>query len=316
MTDPVDTADSSSHWAATLVTGSSGCIGAAVARRLASQGRAVVGLDLVAPAEPPPFAAVVGSLCDVHLIHRIFTQHRIERVVHCGGISSAAIAPTEPYLHCETNVFGTVHMLEASRIHGVKRFVYCSSTGAYGETGGVAVDETALLQPVSVYGATKAACDALLRAYRLQHGLDGISLRIGRVYGPGRRTASVVRDLLEAGLSGRTFRVPSDGGRRFQYVYVDDVVGAIIRALDLPQLPRIVYNLSGPGHYSNREVAALVRGLLPEAGFEFEPEAQQPTSGPLLDYEAAVRDLGYRPHTLEAGVASFLLRMRADVKQN
>jgi nucleoside-diphosphate-sugar epimerase len=173
-------------------------------------------------------------------------------------------------------------------------------------------EETALL-PVTVYGATKAACDVIVRAYRLQHGLNATSLRIGRVYGPGRRTGSLITTMMEAAVAGRPLRLPASGGRRLQYVYEDDIVTALHLALDAPDLPQPSYNVSGPGSHSDEEIATVIGALVPGAAIAFEAGTLDDGSfpGAPLDCSAAQRDFNYTPQfDLERGLTAFLANLQ------
>lgn len=299
-----------------LVTGSSGCLGFPLAARLAKEGRTVVGLDIAPPRLTPPFAAVGGDVNDVHLLDRLFREHRFEAVVHCGGISGQMVAPQDPFKNCHVNIFGTVHLLETARANGVSAFVYCSSQAAYGSTAASNISEDVAFSPTTVYGATKGACDLLMRAYRDQHGVNTTSLRIGRVYGPGRRTESLMFTMLEAAFAKRPLRLPASGGRRLQYVYDADIVSALAAALDAGKLPQPAYNVSGPGSYSDEEIAAIVRDLVPGADIAFEGSAKPAgtfVAAP-LDYSAAARDFGYAPqYDLPRGLAAYAAWFRDNI---
>lgn len=280
-----------------LVTGSSGCLGRPLANRLAREGRTVIGLDIVPAHGTADFTQVAGDVGDSSLLQELFARHGFEGVVHCGGISGQMIAADNPYLVGRVNVFGTMHLLEAARVHEAKRFIYCSSQGAYGVEARQAITEETAFQPVTVYGATKAACDLMARAYRLQHGLNVTSLRIGRVYGPGRRTGSLITTMVEAAVAGRSLRLPASGGRRLQYVYEDDIVTALHQALDASDLALPSYNVSGPGSHSDEEIAGMIRALVPAADIAFEAAPLDDGSfpGAPLDCSAAQRDFGYAP---------------------
>jgi UDP-glucuronate 4-epimerase len=292
-----------------LITGSSGCLGRPLASRLASEGRAVIGLDITSASGAVPFEEIEGDVCDPHLLHRLFSRHAFDTVVHCGGISGQMVAPDNPYRNCQVNVFGTVHLLEAARVHKVARFIYCSSQAAYGTTSVDRITEAEPFLPVTVYGATKAACDAIVRAYRIQHGLDATSLRIGRVYGAGRRTGSLIASMLKAAVERRPLRLPASGGRQLQYVYEADVVSALLLAVDAPRLPESAYNISGPGRYTDEEAAAIIRSLVPGADITFQDTRLDDGSflSAQLDCSAARRDLGYVPaYDLTRGLTTFL----------
>ncbi|MBI3936349.1 MAG: NAD(P)-dependent oxidoreductase [Betaproteobacteria bacterium] len=296
-----------------LVTGASGCLGYPLANQLAREGRSVVGVDIVPARGPVSFHSVSGDVCDPHLIYGLFHAYRFDAVVHCGGISGQMVAPGEPYRNCQVNVFGTVHLLEAARRHEIAHFVYCSSQAAYGDAPVQPLLENTPFQPTTVYGATKAACDLLARGYRVQHGLNTTALRIGRVYGPGRRTGSLIFSMLDAAVSKRPLCLPASGGRRLQYVYDADIVSALYLALNAGKLPNPAYNVSGPGSHSDEEIAALIRSLAPEADITFEhSNAKGETAvGAPLDYSAAQRDFGYEPrYDLARGIAAYLEWLR------
>ena len=296
-----------------LVTGSSGCLGRPLAHRLAREGRTVVGLDIAGANGAVDFTPVAGDVADAQLLHRLFVHHGFDSVVHCGGISGQMVAAEDPYKNCQVNVFGTVHLLEAARIHKVARFIYSSSQGAYGVSARDAMTEETAFLPVTVYGATKAACDVIVRAYRLQHGLNATSLRIGRVYGPGRRTGSLITTMMEAAVAGRPLRLPASGGRRLQYVYEDDIVTALHLALDAPDLPQPSYNVSGPGSHSDEEIATVIGALVPGAAIAFEAGTLDDGSfpGAPLDCSAAQRDFNYAPQfDLERGLTAFLANLQ------
>lgn len=296
-----------------LVTGSSGCLGHPLANRLAGEGRTVVGLDIVAPRDAGKYGHVLGDVGDRALLDGLFRRHGFDAVVHCGGISGQMVAPDDPYRNCQVNVLGTVHLLEAARVHKVGRFIYSSSQGAYGVEAREPITEDAAFLPVTVYGATKAACDVIARAYRLQHGLPATSLRIGRVYGPGRRTGSLMTTMVEAAVAGRPLRLPASGERRLQYVYEDDVVTALHQVLLTPDLPLPSYNVSGPGAHSDEEIAAVIRTMVPQADIAFEtvPLDDGSFPGAPLDYSAARRDFGYAPqYDLVRGLTAFLASLQ------
>jgi UDP-glucuronate 4-epimerase len=295
------------------VTGSSGCLGRPLANRLAREGRTVIGLDIVPARDDVAFTEVAGDVGDAESLRELFVRYGFDAVVHCGGISGQMVAPDDPYRNCRVNVFGTVELLELARIHKVGRFIYGSSQGAYGTAAREGITEETAFLPVTVYGATKAACDLIARTYRLQHGLNVTSLRIGRVYGPGRRTGSLITTMIEAAIARRSLRLPASGGRRLQYVYEDDIVTALHQALLSPCLPQPAYNVSGPDSYSDEEIAEIIRALVPDTDITFEPAPLNDGSfpGAPLDCSAARRDFGFAPHyDLNRGLAAFLASLQ------
>jgi nucleoside-diphosphate-sugar epimerase len=213
-----------------------------------------------------------------------------------------------PFGTITTNILGTANILEACRIHGVKRVVYTSSTTAYGDTPPAPVREEAPLRPKDIYGATKAAGEALVGAYSDQYGLEGVSLRISWVYGPRRSTDCLIRTLIEDALGGRPTHLEFGVGFYRQYVYVDDVVSAIVAALEAPSYVRHVYNVTGGSYDTLDQVKAVVQGILPQAQIEMKPGPDPiDTMQEEFDISAVRRDLGFSPEfSLEQGIAAYV----------
>jgi len=278
-----------------LVTGADGLLGRLLVRRLAESGRHVVATDLNEAAEAPDgVAVVVGDFCDPALIARLFDDNIFDAVVHLGGVSGPMLLRDDPARIVAINVGATANLIETAWRAGVKRFVYASSRSAYGVMEPLPTPETAAFRPPGVYGATKAAGDALVRGYRAEHGLDGVALRIGTVYGPERRTDCLATDMLRAALAGRPLRLARNSGRVTPFVYRDDVVTGIECALDTPVLAADAYNIGGPEALSDAELAKLVHELVPGADITVPPPDGALTGG-LLDGTRAAHDLGYAP---------------------
>ena len=282
---------------AIVVTGSAGLIGFGVASRLAREGRAVIGTDRIQPREAGGFLSTDAELTDVHKLHDICSGD-IAAIVHCGAVSGPMLGRDNPRAVIETNVAGTANLLEIARQRGV-RLVYCSSTSAYGNTpaGLDPVPEDAPLAANDVYGATKAASDIITRAYVAQTGLDAIVLRFSWVFGPRRRTACVVREMIQDAQAGRSTALPYGRGFTRQYVYIDDVVAAVIAAIDAGEFgSQRAFNITGGQRLEFGEIVDSVRKVLPEAqitlGEGADPEDQ---SHGRFDISAAARVLGWQP---------------------
>ena len=283
---------------AIVVTGSAGLIGFAVASRLAREGRAVIGTDRIQPREDGGFPSTDAELTDVHKLHAICSSD-IKAIVHCGAVSGPMLGRDNPRAVIETNVAGTANLLEIARQRGV-RLVFCSSTSAYGHTavGLEPVPEDAPLAADDIYGATKASGDILTRAYVAQTGLDAVVLRFSWVYGPRRRTTCVVREMIKDAQAGQPTTLPYGRGFTRQYVYIDDVVSAVIAALDAEEIgPQRAFNITGgaaPGIRRDRRRRAEPRYRQAQItlGEGADPEDQ---SHGRFDISAAARVLGWRP---------------------
>jgi nucleoside-diphosphate-sugar epimerase len=291
---------------AILVTGLSGLIGGAVARRLADAGKVVVGMDRAASADAG-FPVIVHDLPDLHRWHEAITRYRVRKVVHAGGISGPMLLQDAPARLCDINIGGLLGLLEAARIHKLERVVWFSSILAYGDRPDLTdVCEDTPLSPNTIYGATKASGEALIEAFHAEHGVDAVSFRVASCYGPGRTTACLMRTLIEDGLDGRTTFVRDAPERTRQHVFVDDVVNAVCAALDAKTFTRRAYNI-GPGiAQSLDEIVDAVRCAVPGTSVAFQPDGLSWNTfglGPLL-IDAARRDLAFEPRvSLAEGAA-------------
>ncbi len=292
-----------------LVTGVGGLIGHATALRLAAAGHRVVGMDRQLPLGfTLPF--VSHDLPDLHRWHEVITKHKINKVVHAGGVSGPMLLKDAPQRIIDINLNGLSALLEAARIHGIKRIIGFSSVVAYGDhPGKPEITESSWLNPQNVYGATKAAGDALISAYHAEYGVDAISLRVAGCYGPGRVTPCVVRTLLENGLAGVETLVKEDTDRTRQFIFVDDVVEGVCAALDASSFRQRSYNI-GPGvaHTADQLIAAVKQSLPTlRAKVDSQGLAINSFGVGVLKINAARRDFGFTPKTsLEEGVAHTL----------
>ena len=193
------------------------------------------------------------------------------------------------------NVGGTVNLLDVMRKRGLRRMAYCSSVSAIGPTHEKS-DGTLIPAPSTVYGATKTACEHILEGYRIEHGVDSVSLRFPHVYGPRRGTACAIKTMILDAIAGRTTRLGPSGDVPTQYIHADDAALALVTALDAPALPARRYMATGGEFLPMAAVAAIVREVVPGARVEIEPgmastyEVQQE-----FDVTPIARDIGFRP---------------------
>ncbi|MFT4183378.1 MAG: NAD(P)-dependent oxidoreductase [Rhizobium sp.] len=298
-----------------LVTGAGGLVGHAVCRRLQAARRPFVAIDLRA-ANDDGVSVMAVDVTDIHRLYAFFdAQGPFDAIVHCGALSGPMLARDNPVLLHSVNVNGTVNVLELARLRSVRRVVFCSSVSAYGDTpaGLSPVTEDAPLRPSSVYGATKAACEAIAHGYAIQHGVDTLSMRLGWVYGPRRTTDCDIRDMILSGLRGEVFRRPFGAVTMRQYVHVDDVARALLLAVDAAGLPRRAYTINGGSYLALPEVAAIVGrsvpGLVTEFGVSCDPDEDTQAR---FDLSSARDELGYDAAIrLEEGTATYTAWLRS-----
>lgn len=289
-----------------LVTGAAGLLGNAVRTKLETEGRQVLPIDRVAATEEGR-EIIRCDVTDVHRLHAVTTGRTLGGIIHCGAYSGPMVERDNPNAIVQVNIVGTANMLEVARIHKAGRFVFCSSTSAYGATPKGLLDEDTPLVSSSVYGASKVTGEHLVQAYARQHGLDGVSLRISWVYGPRRSTDCMIRTMILDALQGRATRVPFGRDFHRQYIHVEDAAAALIAALDAPAIGQMAYNVTGGTYRTLAEIADVVRQVLPGADIELGP-GPDPVDDrqSQFDISAAARDLGYRPsHGLTSGIRSY-----------
>lgn len=296
-----------------LVTGAAGFIGYPTLLAALEEGWDAAGFDLAPPAElaaGTPF--VRGDFTDRGEVDRVLRERSIDTIVHTGGISGPMLSRDDPYHVCRTNIVGTMNLLEAARVGGVQRFVYLSSAHAYGDTPPPPVPEDAPFRTRDMYGATKASCDLLVRAYRTQYELDAVALRVSQGYGPRRRTREAIRTMIEDALAGRLTTLDFGGGYERAYLYVKDAVRAAIAAIKAPSFSQHAYNVAGDEFVAMERIADIVASVLPSARITMAPGVDAlGYRRERLDISAARKDLGWAPEwNLERGIADYAAWMK------
>ncbi len=255
-----------------LVTGGGGFIGLAVCRALAARGDRATALDV---AISPGLAALAGSGANVRAVQgellewprvaELFRADRPDAVIHCAAIVGVLHSVRAPMATMRVNVEGSLTLLEAMRLHGVRRMIHISSEETYGDFQAPVIAEDHPQNPVMAYGVSKLAVEHLARSYRAIYGTETIHLRTSWVYGPGLPRLRVPRTFIDAALDGRAFHLAGGAEMRVDHTFIDDVVDGILRALDLPAHPFDAYNLSSGAAVSLAEIAAMVNELVPGA---------------------------------------------------
>jgi nucleoside-diphosphate-sugar epimerase len=290
-----------------LVTGGAGLIGHNVQKLLEKRGDQVIAIDKF-ESSIEGRKIVECDLVDANSLHRMVLTHRIDSIVHCGAVSGPMVARDRPPTIVQTNLVGTANILELARIHGLRRVVICSSVTAYGSTQSGPVPEDVPLNPTSVYGASKAACEHLMYGYFRQHGVDAVALRLSWVYGPRRQTECLIRDMLLDALQEKPTRLAWGADFYRQYIYVEDAAASLVLALDAQELKRRTYSITGGSYLTLGQVAEIVCQLVPRADIEVLPghDPEDDVQG-VFDISAAQRDLGYSPQiSIEQGIRKYL----------
>ncbi len=290
-----------------LVTGAAGFIGSTLVDRLLADGHAVVGLDNFATGRASNLDHLAGNAAHVFVeadivtvdLDALFEQHRPEVVFHLAAQIDVRRSVADPQFDASVNVIGTVRLAEAARRAGVRKVVHTSSGGSiYGAPPQYPTPETAPTNPVSPYAAGKVAGEIYLNTFRHLYGLDCSHIAPANVYGPRQDPhgeAGVVAIFAQALLSGKSTKVFGDGSNTRDYVFVDDVVDAFVKASgDAGGGQR--FNIGTGIETSDRQLHSAVAAA---AGTPDDPEFHPPRLGDLkrscLEIGLAKRVLGWCP---------------------
>ena len=232
-----------------LITGGRGFIGRAVMKLLLRPGYRVVSLDVSPPSAARDHESARDVMCDISdadELRRVFEAEPIGGIVHLAAILPT-VAQREPRRATEVNIGGSIHLLEMARRFGVRRMVFGSSLSLYGSwPADHVVAETDRAAPEDLYGAAKLYVERLGETYRDCHGLEFVSLRIGRAVGPGAQSAtSAWRSQIFELLGARDpdeIALPYVGSERVLLVHVDDVARMLVVLLRAAHPAHAVYN--------------------------------------------------------------------------
>jgi len=207
------------------------------------------------------------------LATRLRAFEGVDAVFHFAANPEMRVSTTDPEIRFKENAVATFNLLETMRRRGVKEIVFASSSSVYGEPGNIPVDEDAPVRPVSVYGASKAACESLIHAYSKLYGIRAVVLRYANVVGP-RLRHGVVYDLLMKLRRDRTrLEVLGDGTQIRSYIYIDDAIRATIVAYEKAEETFEVFNVASEDWITvNDVVHAILRVVgLDNIKIEYKP---------------------------------------------
>ncbi len=305
-----------------LVTGAAGFIGSHLAERLLQSGYRVVGLDNFDEFYPPAmkrenagvlqaydnFKMVEGDIREACHLEDIFRNNDIEIVFHLAARAGVRPSLEQPLLYESLNVGGTVNLLEFSRTHGVRQFLFASSSSVYGINGKAPFKESETGYPISPYAASKAAAELFCRTYSYLYHLPVVVLRLFTVYGPRQRPEMAIHRFTRLIEQGEEVILFGDSAVKRDYTYVDDIVAGFEGALALRDGTYRVFNLGRGNAVDLRFLLSLIESALGKRA-RTRSLAMQPGEVPLTlaDITKARSLLGYEPKTsVEEGIPRFV----------
>lgn len=294
-----------------FLTGGAGFIGSHVAERLMAQGHQVAILDNLSRGErswiPPKAVLYEGDLRDKRFVTAVVAEVQPQVVIHAAAQTSVARSLEHPEEDLEINALGTLHLLEASRKAGVRRFVYLSSGGALYPGGPEPAREEDRLLPSTPYGISKLAGELYVRQASFEHGIEAVALRLANIYGPRQKEPAVVPSFCRRLLQKEPCLLHGDGRAYRDFVYVEDAVEAILLAVerDLPgEEPFVAFNVASSTRTDVLTLFRKLKDLLdPHASPAFLPLPRGIQEGSLLDASRIREAWGWQARTsLEEGL--------------
>ncbi len=251
---------------------------------------------------------VEGDIRDAPLVDRLFAEGGFDAVVHLAARAGVRPSLAEPILYEDVNCIGTLRLLEASRRHGPRVFVFGSSSSVYGINRKVPfAEDDRVEQPISPYATTKRAGELLCYNYHHLYGFKTSCLRFFTVYGPAQRPEMAIHKFTDLLARGEPIPLYGDGTSRRDYTFITDIIDGVEAALDA-ELGFEIVNLGGA---ETTALADLVRWIAEDLGVEsrIERHPDQPGDVPITyaDVSKAGRLLGYAPEVpIREGLRRFV----------
>jgi UDP-glucuronate 4-epimerase len=304
-----------------LVTGGAGFIGSHLVEKLLAAGHAVVILDDFDDFYDPQIkhANIAGFAKDVTVCHvdlrdsgsvrNFFHREKVDAIAHLAARAGVRPSIQHPQLYYDTNVSGTLHLLEAARVTGVERFIFASSSSVYGASKTIPFSEDQhLTQTLSPYGATKVAGEFLCSTYSHLYQMRVVALRFFTAYGPRQRPDLAIHQFTRRIYAGQPINQFGDGSTRRDYTYIGDVIQGTMAALDYEGPLYDIFNLGESETIQLKDLIAAIQNALGKKA-KINRLSEQPGDMPLTcaDISKARKLLGYNPTTrLSEGLPRFI----------
>ncbi|HXT42224.1 MAG TPA: GDP-mannose 4,6-dehydratase, partial [Candidatus Angelobacter sp.] len=261
--------------------------------------------DLQALAKP--FTFVQGDITDRPCLDELLGGVKFDQIIHLAARAGVRPSLEQPALYQRVNVEGTVNLLEAARLNGVKKITLASSSSVYGVNSKVPFSENdPIFSAISPYAASKLACEALGHVYHHVYGLDVALLRFFTVYGPRQRPDLAIHKFARLMAAGKPIPVFGDGSAARDYTYVTDTVDGVL-ACTQQEFGYEIFNLGESQTVTlSRLVELLEKHLDRKAVIDRQPP--QPGDVPITfaDISKAEKKLGYHPKIkIEEGIPLF-----------
>lgn len=304
-----------------IVTGGAGFIGSHICERLLRSSSEVICIDDFNDSYDPAvkksniefclqccnFRLIEGSILDSTLIGSVMDQEQPDAIVHLAALAGVRKSLQDPLKYIDTDIKGTVAMLEACKKSNIKKFVFASSSSVYGNAQTPFREDMPVGVQLSPYAAAKYSGELFCRTYNQLFGIPVVCLRFFTVYGPRQRPDMAVHTFTKAVYEDRSIDIYGDGSSFRDYTYIDDIVDGIVSSISLP-CSFETFNLGNSGTASILELVSIIEEKLgKKAKLRFLPDQPGDVPATCADISKAEALLGYKPKVpLKAGVGRFI----------
>jgi UDP-glucuronate 4-epimerase len=311
-----------------LLTGGAGFIGSHLAESLLGLGAKVTVLDdfndfydpTIKEANIAGFRDRItlerGDLRDIPFVEGVFERGGFDCVIHLAARAGVRPSLADPRLYVSTNIDGTLNLLEACRAHGIRRFVFASSSSVYGVNEKVPFSESDLIQrTISPYAATKLMGEQLCSNYSNLYGIRCVCLRFFTVYGPRQRPDLAIAKFTRKIMDGQPIDQYGDGSTARDYTYIDDIISGVLAAARYEGADFDIFNLGESETHTLEKLIRLIEEAVgKKADIRLLPDQPGDVPRTFADVTKAKELLGYRPSTsLEEGIRRYVGWVRGGV---
>jgi nucleoside-diphosphate-sugar epimerase len=300
-----------------LITGVGGFIGFHTARKLLEYGNQIIGIDnlnnsyditlkefrLLKLEHFNNFTFYKQDITNLNALRKIFSQNKIEKIIHLAGKAGVRKSLEEPQEYINSNIIGTVNLLELSKDYNISSFINASSSSIYGENEMPFIEDNCINKINSPYGVTKRATELFTYSYHLNYKFNIVNFRFFTVYGSFGRPDMSIFKFIKLIDNNKPIHIFGDGEQTRSFTYIDDIVKGIISALKLKGFE--IINLGNDKRFSlNYLIKIIEKELNKKAELIFEEANNLDMPDTLPDIQKAKKLLNWKPKiNLDKGIA-------------
>jgi len=293
-----------------LVTGAAGFIGGQLIEKLLSSGYKVVGIDNFDPFYDKSIKLIQLNknlkyknfvFFEEDILNDAFLNslnYEFDIIIHLAAKAGVRPSIEDPLGYQNTNVNGTLKLLEYSRKKSINKFIFASSSSVYGINKNFPWSENDFLMPISPYASTKLSCEMLGHVYSSLYNIQFIGLRFFTVYGPGQRPDLAIHKFFKLIYNNLPIQIYGDGTTQRDYTYIDDIINGIIFSINYNNSKYEIFNLGNNKTKKLNDLISLIENVTcKKAILKYLPE--QPGDVPITfaSVEKSLKLLNYNPNT-------------------